>query len=320
MPALLAGGCLLLLTACDPYIMPDDPHSAEVVVRIGTQGDADVQLRLGGRTVRTDDELTRIGTIVAPTILPRSDSVRVNVDHNGGGSPFVRIAYGGVYESGRAPAFSFDSAALVRVLDRVGFPTVGFSLTAPVDAVVSSNVPPTRATDHSASWDGLTTSGSLPAGTMGMRTHVGAAAVSLLMLVAALVGIAMAALGARRRRRWLGLAGAGLCLAAGAATVVRAGGVAANDLAVAGFIGRTAVTVIDWTVVALLLGVPIAILFAMDACKKRPDRSPFPSAGSGCHPSHHRRHRHRQPRDGPLPERSLGSARETKEPVTVRRQ
>ncbi|MFN2544613.1 MAG: hypothetical protein ABR600_08610 [Actinomycetota bacterium] len=131
----LALGAALLLTACDPYPVPDDATEAWIDVTIGAQGGGEIRVSLPPTRQR---DLRSLTELVARQLFPRNQS-SVSIDANDGGYSIGVARINDVYPPGRAPKLTVQAGEIPAILSLYRFERARLTICPPkVPAVLET--------------------------------------------------------------------------------------------------------------------------------------------------------------------------------------
>jgi len=193
---------LVVLTACDPRAVPENAHQAELTLAVGSTGDAEMDVLLGG--IEDNDELLNVAEMVGGLAFPDAGAVHVDIDGNTGGSDFAVVHAGDVYVPGPAPDLELDSRGAVSILRDAGFTDVRVTVRVPsVPRDVVFEPQGDRISDDTWEWD-VGTVDDAPRVSITMRPDEWRGWLTLLLYTLMLGGGAIGALVwvRARPRRW----------------------------------------------------------------------------------------------------------------------
>lgn len=198
---LLLAVILPLLAACDPS-GPAAPASADVIVQVKADGDAEMMLLLPADRKRLDP--LQMGDQVSKAIFLKALTRRVRLDDQGGaGFPIVRVRIANAYAPGRRPRLDLDVGRAVRALHDVGLTSVQMEVDAPaVPAKGSWTVRPDEQSGGSWYWAALRPAQPAPAGEVTLAPRPLRAFAELALQVLTIGSLVAGLFALRSRLRW----------------------------------------------------------------------------------------------------------------------
>jgi len=268
----------LLLSACEPFLVPEHEQEAWVDVYVGRTGDVKADVKVAF-TLR--DQLPSIGADVALALFP-SGQTRVAIDPNDGGADYVVVRVSNAYEPGPSPSLAFDSAPLVRALESRGLTDVRLRFCSPEFVDTTLTVAPIGQSVADCQEWRLTPATQQVVGVLQMRPHASRwlPAAALAVLVGAAVPTAVFVLRRRRsgRASRAAIFGALVSSVLSSMALTAVGSSVADNLGVAGALGGLplkAVSLARWLLVPLWLA--LLAIIGMSLSPMHRDRAAPPS-------------------------------------------
>jgi len=111
-----------LLSACSLRHVPREPYKAELLLDVGSTGDASLDVLLGGGA--EPPELIEVGARIGEEAFSTASRVSIEIDGNSEGPDFAVLHVDGAYIPGQAPAFDLDTQAALVSLREDGYSDV----------------------------------------------------------------------------------------------------------------------------------------------------------------------------------------------------